>query len=103
MARRIIMFRVTKSEQEQAQQHEHEEEEPYLMQRSLDLHVPPSLPGVHQVYIVPGVCAAACPRSTHGSTATAIPPSTPPAVDCITPRSANGGARMASSSVASAW
>ena len=38
-----------KSEQEQAQRHEHEEEEPCLMQGPLYLHMPPSLPGVHQM------------------------------------------------------
>jgi len=53
-ARQVVL---QKSEQEQAEQHEHEEEEPYLMQRSFDLHVPPSLPGVHQVVRAPVVRA----------------------------------------------
>lgn len=45
----IIMPCFRKSEQEQAQRHEHEQEEPYLMQGPLHLHMPPSLPGVHQM------------------------------------------------------
>uniref|UniRef100_A0A0A9GJ87 Uncharacterized protein n=1 Tax=Arundo donax TaxID=35708 RepID=A0A0A9GJ87_ARUDO len=40
----LFLHMRTASEQEPAQQHEHEEEEPYLMQRPLQLHVPPSLP-----------------------------------------------------------